>query len=96
MLALKCLLRINDVDVHLLLCHTTECFDSSCSKIAKISMNQKIAFVAGFRSLGVNEWLDKVCASLGMKHPTAVQKGCIPAILQVPTINQVLSKSTKP
>lgn len=35
----------------------------------------------GFRALGLNEWLDKVCASLGMRHPTEVQRGCIPAVL---------------
>ena len=34
-----------------------------------------------FRSLGVSEWLDRVCRSLGMMRPTGVQTGCIPAIL---------------
>jgi ATP-dependent RNA helicase DDX49/DBP8 len=34
-----------------------------------------------FRALGLSEWLDKVCRSLGMKAPTPVQQGCIPAIL---------------
>ncbi|KAG7669244.1 hypothetical protein Ndes2437A_g05378 [Nannochloris sp. 'desiccata'] len=37
---------------------------------------------ASFRDLGLSEWLDKVCTSLGMTHPTLVQRGCIPAILQ--------------
>jgi ATP-dependent RNA helicase DDX49/DBP8 len=37
---------------------------------------------ASFRDLGLTEWLDKVCTSLGMTHPTLVQRGCIPAILQ--------------
>jgi ATP-dependent RNA helicase DDX49/DBP8 len=37
---------------------------------------------ASFRDLGLSEWLDKVCTSLGMNHPTVVQRGCIPAILQ--------------
>ena len=40
--------------------------------------------MAGFRHLGVTEWLDRVCSSLGMNRPTAVQRGCIPAILKVP------------
>ncbi|BDA51188.1 DEAD-box ATP-dependent RNA helicase 36 [Coccomyxa sp. Obi] len=35
-----------------------------------------------FRSLGITEWLDRVCKSLGMVQPTEVQRGCIPAILQ--------------
>ncbi|EIE19868.1 DEAD-domain-containing protein [Coccomyxa subellipsoidea C-169] len=34
-----------------------------------------------FRSLGISEWLDRVCKSLGMVRPTQVQRGCIPAIL---------------
>jgi DEAD/DEAH box helicase len=34
-----------------------------------------------FRALGVSEWLDRVCRSLGMAQPTQVQAGCIPAIL---------------
>lgn len=34
-----------------------------------------------FRELGVSEWLDRVCRSLGMTKPTQVQAGCIPAIL---------------
>lgn len=34
-----------------------------------------------FRKLGINDWIDKVCSSLGMKQPTEVQRGCIPAIL---------------
>jgi DEAD/DEAH box helicase len=34
-----------------------------------------------FRALGVSEWLDRVCRSLGMTQPTQVQAGCIPAIL---------------
>lgn len=37
---------------------------------------------ATFRDLGLSEWLDRVCGSLGMAHPTLVQRGCIPAILQ--------------
>lgn len=34
-----------------------------------------------FRSLGLSDWLAKVCKSLGMNQPTQVQTGCIPAIL---------------
>ncbi len=34
-----------------------------------------------FGQLGLNEWLEKVCTSLGMRRPTEVQRGCIPAIL---------------
>jgi len=36
---------------------------------------------ATFPSLGVSEWLDNICQSLGMKEPTQVQKGTIPAVL---------------
>lgn len=36
---------------------------------------------ATFRQLGLSEWLDRVCASLGMQAPTAVQRGTIPAVL---------------
>lgn len=35
-----------------------------------------------FRSLGLSQWLDGVCSSLGIMSPTPVQSGCIPAILQ--------------
>ncbi len=34
-----------------------------------------------FKSLGLSDWLDRLCKSLGMTQPTAVQKGCIPSIL---------------
>lgn len=34
-----------------------------------------------FRSLGLSEWLDRLCKSLGMTQPTKVQSGCIPSIL---------------
>lgn len=36
---------------------------------------------ATFRDLGLSEWLGKVCASLGMRQPTSVQRGTIPAVL---------------
>ncbi len=36
---------------------------------------------ATFRQLGLSEWLERVCASLGMQAPTAVQRGTIPAVL---------------
>ncbi len=39
--------------------------------------------LTGFRALGVTAWLDRVCDSLGIRTPTAVQKGCIPSILEV-------------
>lgn len=41
------------------------------------SSSQPVSFAA----LGLSEWLSKVCASLGMVTPTAVQSGCIPAVL---------------
>ena len=34
-----------------------------------------------FRQLGLSEWLDRVCAGLGMQQPTQVQRGTIPAVL---------------
>ncbi len=34
-----------------------------------------------FKSLGMSDWLDRLCKSLGMTQPTEVQKGCIPSIL---------------
>jgi ATP-dependent RNA helicase DDX49/DBP8 len=37
---------------------------------------------ASFNDLGLSEWLQKVCRSLGMSHPTPVQRACIPAVLQ--------------
>ena len=37
----------------------------------------------GFRSLGISEWLDRTCSSLGIAAATAVQRSCIPQILQV-------------
>ena len=36
---------------------------------------------ATFKSLGCTDWLCSVCGSLGMLTPTAVQQGCIPAVL---------------
>lgn len=36
---------------------------------------------ASFKSLGLSDWLDRLCKSLGMTQPTQVQKGCIPSIL---------------
>lgn len=36
---------------------------------------------SGFRQLGLSEWLDRVCAGLGMTTPTQVQRGTIPAVL---------------
>ena len=39
------------------------------------------ASLATFKSLGLSEWLDRLCKSLGMTEPTEVQKGCVPSIL---------------
>lgn len=36
---------------------------------------------ASFRDLGLSEWLSRVCDSLGMRQPTEVQRGTIPAVL---------------
>lgn len=35
-----------------------------------------------FKALGLSNWLDRLCKSLGMTEPTDVQKGCIPSILK--------------
>ena len=37
--------------------------------------------ISTFKSLGLSEWLEKLCKSLGMTQPTQVQTGCIPSIL---------------
>jgi ATP-dependent RNA helicase DDX49/DBP8 len=37
--------------------------------------------VTDFKGLGLSEWLCGVCASLGMRTPTEVQRGCVPAVL---------------
>ena len=34
-----------------------------------------------WRELGLSEWLGTVCGSLGLRRPTPVQAGCVPAIL---------------
>ena len=34
-----------------------------------------------WRELGLSEWLGTVCGSLGLRQPTPVQAGCVPAIL---------------
>lgn len=36
---------------------------------------------SSFQGLGLAEWLVKTCKELGMKKPTPVQQGCVPAIL---------------
>lgn len=38
-------------------------------------------FSDDFRSLGIKEWLHRICKTLGMTKPTEVQAACIPAIL---------------
>ena len=37
---------------------------------------------SSFVELGLSQWMEKVCHSLGMTTPTRVQSGCIPAILE--------------
>lgn len=36
----------------------------------------------GFTELGLSSWLVEQCRQLGLKQPTPVQLGCIPAILE--------------
>ncbi|KAI2589825.1 DEAD-box helicase 49 [Homo sapiens] len=38
--------------------------------------------MAGFAELGLSSWLVEQCRQLGLKQPTPVQLGCIPAILE--------------
>lgn len=38
--------------------------------------------MAGFGELGLSSWLVEQCRQLGLKQPTPVQLGCIPAILE--------------
>nr|BAA91606.1 unnamed protein product [Homo sapiens] len=38
--------------------------------------------MAGFAELGLSSWLVEQCRQLGLKKPTPVQLGCIPAILE--------------
>ncbi|OBS64710.1 hypothetical protein A6R68_06765 [Neotoma lepida] len=38
--------------------------------------------MAGFAELGLSSWLVEQCWQLGLKQPTPVQLGCIPAILE--------------
>ena len=40
------------------------------------------ARMAGFAELGLSSWLVEQCRQLGLKQPTPVQLGCIPAILE--------------
>ena len=54
-----------------------------CSGAAEKLTDDQQPSLTSFRELGISLWLDKVCSSLGMKTATAVQRGCIPAILQV-------------
>lgn len=37
---------------------------------------------AAFRALGLNQWISDNVVSMGIKRPTPVQRGCIPAILR--------------
>uniref|UniRef100_A0A8D2F5C9 RNA helicase n=1 Tax=Theropithecus gelada TaxID=9565 RepID=A0A8D2F5C9_THEGE len=38
--------------------------------------------MSGFAELGLSSWLVAQCQQLGLKQPTPVQLGCIPAILE--------------
>jgi len=38
--------------------------------------------MSSFEELGLHEWLVKACSELGFRHPTPVQKNCIPPIIQ--------------
>lgn len=38
--------------------------------------------MAGFAELGLSSWLVEQCRQLGLKQPTPVQLGCVPAILE--------------
>uniref|UniRef100_A0A2K5VP78 RNA helicase n=1 Tax=Macaca fascicularis TaxID=9541 RepID=A0A2K5VP78_MACFA len=38
--------------------------------------------MSGFAELGLSSWLVAQCRQLGLKQPTPVQLGCIPAILE--------------
>lgn len=38
--------------------------------------------MVGFAELGLSSWLVEQCRQLGLKQPTPVQLGCIPAILE--------------
>jgi len=40
------------------------------------------ARMAGFAELGLSSWLVEQCRQMGLKQPTPVQLGCIPAILE--------------
>lgn len=44
--------------------------------------NAQVKAPASFKALGLSDWLDRPCKSLGMTQPTEVQKGCIPSILK--------------
>lgn len=43
---------------------------------------RRAARMAGFAELGLSSWLVEQCRQLGLKQPTPVQLGCIPAILE--------------
>lgn len=46
------------------------------------SAHEQAEAPASFKALGLSDWLDRLCKSLGMTQPTEVQKGCIPSILR--------------
>ncbi|GAB4820782.1 hypothetical protein N2152v2_007828 [Parachlorella kessleri] len=51
------------------------------TQAARDSESQQQVEPETFKQLGLNDWLARVCSSLGMQRPTQVQQGCIPAIL---------------
>ena len=50
--------------------------------LEEIAANVQAETPASFKALGLSDWLDRLCKSLGMTQPTEVQKGCIPSILK--------------
>lgn len=56
---------------------------TSCTDAMEKLTDDQNTSQTGFRELGISAWLDRVCNSLGMQTATAVQRGCIPAILEV-------------
>lgn len=47
-----------------------------------IKFSVPVLSMAGFAELGLSSWLVEQCRQLGLKQPTPVQLGCIPAILE--------------
>lgn len=58
------------------------CFSPGISRVAECSLFLCGGGMAGFGELGLSSWLVEQCRQLGLKQPTPVQLGCIPAILE--------------